>query len=113
MFFAALPLPAQRSETFSTAADDQESVKISVYLGESSIAKNNLLIANFVLEEIPKSKHGEPKIKVTFIVDTSCKVTGIAKIGESGNNLKIEAKETQISLTLEKVDQLLQQANFK
>src|ERR1700759_4333457 len=72
------PLPAKRSEVFSTAADDQVSVEVHLLMGESPLARNNISFGKFHLNDIPKASQGEPQITVEFSVEQTCSVTARA-----------------------------------
>ena len=63
------PLPTWRKEVFTTAEDNQTSVEISLWMGESPITKNNKKIGVFQLKDIPIAKVGEPQIIVIITVD--------------------------------------------
>ncbi|KAG9084932.1 ATPase with role in protein import into the ER [Ceratobasidium sp. 370] len=65
------PIPVQKSETFSTATDNQHTVLIQVLQGESISAKDNVVLGTFKLSGIPPAARGVPQIKVTFDVDTN------------------------------------------
>ena len=84
------PLPAKRSEVFSTAADNQPSVEVSLWLGESPLTRNNVKLGTFMLNGIPAAKAGEPKIAVEFSVDHGCAV--VARASLQGSDLKAEEK---------------------
>lgn len=104
------PLPAQRSQLFSTAIDNQSSVVIQVLIGESPIAKNNVKIQTLNLTGIPKAARGEPQILVAFEVDQACNVTASAT--EKGSGLKVTVKfdDAQLHLTDNKIQRLLNHA---
>ena len=74
------PLPATRSENFSTASDEQPRVEIKILMGESSLALNNTVLGTFHLEKLPSAKKGEPQITVEFSVDATCAVTARATV---------------------------------
>lgn len=74
------PLPATRSEFFSTASDNQPSVEIRILIGESSLSRNNTVVGVFHLKNIPAAKRGEPKIKIEFSVEPTCEVIARATI---------------------------------
>jgi len=69
------PLPAKRSEVFSTASDNQPSVEISISWGERPLSKYNLFIGKFLLSEIPPQPVGIPEVSLTFHIDKHCNVT--------------------------------------
>ena len=64
-------IPAKRSQTFSTAADGQTQVQISVYQGERELVKDNKLLGNFTLSGIPPAPRGIPQIEVSFDIDAN------------------------------------------
>jgi molecular chaperone DnaK len=64
-------IPVQRSQTFSTAADNQPGVTVEVYQGERPMAEDNRKLGNFDLQGIPPSPRGMPQIEVTFDLDAS------------------------------------------
>src|SRR5207253_9308645 len=86
--------PTDRTQVFSTAADNQPAVTISVYQGESEIAKSpgNRLLGEFNLEGIRPAPRGEPQIEVTFSLDTNGVLTVKAKDKDTGKEAKIEIK---------------------
>ena len=69
-------IPIKKSQTFSTAADNQTAVSIVVFQGEREIASHNRVLGKFDLVGIPPSPRGIPKIEVTFDIDAN----GIIKV---------------------------------
>src|SRR5204863_6048473 len=69
-------IPAERSKTFSTAADGQTGVTVKVYQGERKMARDNRLLGEFNLEGIPPQPRGMPQIEVKFDIDQN----GILKV---------------------------------
>ncbi len=72
-------IPTSKSETFSTAADNQSAVTINVLQGEREFAKDNRLLGTFNLEGIPPAPRGMPQIEVTFNIDVNGILTVAAK----------------------------------
>ena len=72
-------IPTSRSQTFSTAADNQTSVEIHITQGERAMAADNKSLGRFVLDGIPPAPRGLPQIEVTFDVDANGILTVKAK----------------------------------
>ncbi len=87
-------IPHKKTETFSTAADNQPAVTVSVYQGESEIAKSpsNRLLGEFNLEGIRPAPRGQPQIEVTFDIDTNGVLQVSAKDKDTGKEAHIEIK---------------------
>lgn len=64
-------IPTSKTQVFSTAADNQPSVDIKVFQGERKFTKDNRLLGNFVLTDIPAAPRGVPQIEVEFKVDAN------------------------------------------
>lgn len=86
-------IPTKKSETFSTAADNQPSVQINVLQGERPMAKDNKQIGVFNLDGIPASPRGVPQIEVTFDIDANGILSVSAKDKATGKeqSIRIEA----------------------
>lgn len=86
-------IPTRRSETFTTAADDQTTVEIHVLQGERPMAADNRTIGRFQLTGIPPSPRGVPQIEVTFDIDANGILNVSAKDKATGRqqSIRIEA----------------------
>ena len=86
-------IPTKKSETFSTAADNQPSVEINILQGERPMANGNKTIGRFHLDGIPPSRRGEPQIEVTFDIDSNGILNVAAKDKKTGKEqtIRIEA----------------------
>ncbi len=82
-------IPTRKSETFSTAADNQTSVEIKVYQGERSMAKDNRMLGVFQLVGIPPAPRGIPQVEVTFDIDANGILNVTAKDRATNNEQKI------------------------
>ena len=82
-------IPTRKSETFSTAADNQTSVEIKVYQGERAMARDNRLLGVFQLGNIPPAPRGVPQIEVTFDIDANGILNVTAKDRATNNEQKI------------------------
>ncbi|MFI3266554.1 MAG: molecular chaperone DnaK [Rikenellaceae bacterium] len=86
-------IPTRKSETFSTAADNQPSVEIHVLQGERQMARDNKTIGRFHLDGIPSAPRGVPQIEVTFDIDANGILNVSARDKGTGKeqNIRIEA----------------------
>lgn len=82
-------IPSSKSETFSTAADNQTSVEINVLQGEREMAADNKSLGKFILDGIPPSPRGVPQVEVTFDIDANGILNVSAKDKASGKEQKI------------------------
>jgi molecular chaperone DnaK len=85
-------IPTRKSETFTTADDNQQSVEIKVYQGEREMASYNKLIGNFQLIGLPPAPRGVPQIEVSFDIDAN----GIVNVGAKDLGT---GKEQRITIT--------------
>jgi len=86
-------IPTKKSETFTTAADNQPSVEIHILQGERSLARDNKSIGRFHLDGIPSAQRGIPQIEVTFDIDANGILNVSAKDKGTGKiqSIRIEA----------------------
>ena len=86
-------IPASKSQTFSTAADNQTSVEIHIVQGERPMASDNKSLGKFILDGIPTAPRGVPQVEVTFDIDANGILSVKAKDKTSGKeqSIRIEA----------------------
>ncbi len=89
-------VPASKSQTFSTASDNQTSVEIHVVQGERPMAADNKTLGQFILDGIPPAPRGMPQVEVTFDLDANGILTVKAKDKSSGKeqSIRIEGSGT-------------------
>jgi molecular chaperone DnaK len=102
-------IPSKKSETFSTAADNQPSVEIHVLQGERPMAKDNRTIGRFHLSDIPPAPRGVPQVEVTFDIDAN----GILHVSAKDKGTNKEQKiriEASSGLTEQEINKMRQEA---
>lgn len=102
-------IPTRKSETFSTASDNQPSVEIHVLQGERPMARDNKTIGRFHLDGIPPAPRGVPQIEVTFDIDANGILNVMAKDKATGKEQKIRI-EASSGLSQEEINRMKQEA---
>jgi len=82
-------IPAKKTNTYTTAGDNQSAVTVHVVQGERQFAKDNKSLGMFNLEGIPNMRRGEPKIEVTFDIDANGILSVSAKEQSTGKEQKV------------------------
>ncbi len=102
-------IPSKKSETFSTASDNQPSVEIHILQGERPMAKDNRTIGRFHLDSIPPAPRGVPQVEVIFDIDANgiLHVTAKDKATGKSQNIRIEASS---GLTDEEIKRMKNEA---
>ena len=102
-------IPTKRSETFSTASDNQPAVEIHVLQGEREFARDNITLGRFFLEGIPAAPRGMPQIEVAFDIDANGIVSVSAKDLGTGKEQSIRI-ESATSLSEDEIQQKIADA---
>lgn len=102
-------IPTKKSETFTTAADNQPSVEIHILQGERPMAKDNKSIGRFHLDGIPPAPRGVPQVEVTFDIDANgiLNVSAKDKATNKEQSIRIEASS---GLTDEEINKMKEEA---
>jgi molecular chaperone DnaK len=104
-------IPTKKTETFSTAMDNQPSVEIHILQGERPMANDNKTIGRFILDSIPPSPRGVPQIEVTFDIDANGILSVHAKDKATGKEQKIRI-EASSGLSKEDIEKMKKDAEM-
>jgi len=98
-------IPTQKSQVFSTAADNQTSVEIHIVQGERALAKDNKSLGKFILDGIPPAPRGLPQVEVTFDIDANgiLNVKAKDKSTNKEQSIRIEASSGLSKEDIEKM----------
>jgi molecular chaperone DnaK len=102
-------IPTKKSETFSTAADNQTSVEVHVLQGERPMARDNRTLGKFNLSGLPSAPRGVPQIEVTFDIDANGIVNVTAQDKATGKEQKIQITASS-GLNKDEVDRMMREA---
>lgn len=102
-------VPTQKSQTFSTAADNQPSVEIHVVQGERQMAADNKSLGRFILDGIPPAPRGIPQVEVSFDIDANGILSVTAKDKASGKTQSIRI-EASSGLSAEEIEKMKKDA---
>ncbi len=103
-------IPVTKSQTFSTASDNQTAVTVRVFQGERPMANDNRLLDQFNLEGIPPAPRGMPQVEVTFDIDVNGILSVSAKDKASGKQHQVKIQQSS-GLSKEEIDKMKRDAD--
>jgi molecular chaperone DnaK len=104
-------IPANKSQVFSTAADNQTSVEIHIVQGERPMASDNKSLGRFILDGVPPAPRGMPQVEVSFDVDVNGILNVTAKDKATGKSQSIRI-ESSTGLSKDEIERMKKDAEM-
>ncbi len=104
-------IPVSRSQVFTTARDNQPQVDIHILQGERALAKDNISLGKFTLDNIPSARRGEPQIEVAFQIDANgiLKVSALDLHTENQKSIRLNSSKR---LSQDQINRMLEEAKI-